>query len=370
MAIAALLCNSLGEARTLCRVSYAPQRSYTTLDLSAQRIATHDTWYMNGDGGSSSSSIGAFIAQNGSTTRAIFEQYVDSGGGKDIVGGLNTTNLIILDIEGAVPLKMLGLWLADERANATTTFQDVIAAYKLRVSVARSVFPQAEIALYGSPAQPASFAGENWTLAAEGYVAAAAHGIFDEVHYLLAVQYFGVNVTQSTHENNVFGTVNRTMALARLLKRSTGEAIPIIANTKPTYRGGPLVPPFAGWLEAATVRALVARWAEEPLVKRVVWWYYPLDDLEKYHQPSLASQGKWWSTVDAWSACPLTTPRSALSAATSTASTLSAALPRRGRLGTTIAALALLQPVGVRRCHGLLPESPSDVDTRLIVANL
>ena len=137
----------------LCRVSYAPQHSYTPLDLSVERIATHDAWYMNGDGGNSSSTLAAFFAQNSSTTRGILERYVASGAGKDIVGGQNTTNLIVLDIEAAAPLKRLGLWLADERANSTATFENVVAAYTQRVAIARSVFPRAQIALYGSPAQ-------------------------------------------------------------------------------------------------------------------------------------------------------------------------------------------------------------------------
>ena len=118
-----------------------------------ERVATHDAWYMNGDGGNSSSSLAAFVAQNTSTTRGILERYVASGAGKAIVGGRNTTNLIVLDIEAAVPLKRLGLWLADERDNSTATFGNVVAAYKQRVAIARAVFPRAQIALYGSPAQ-------------------------------------------------------------------------------------------------------------------------------------------------------------------------------------------------------------------------
>ena len=172
-------------------------------------------------------------------------------------------------------------------------------------AVAKSVFPRAKFAFYGSPGQPDSFASENWTLAEEGYLTAAAAGIFDDVDYLLAVQYFGANVSEPAHEEHMFGTiVNKTIGLARRLKRSTGASIPIIANTKPTYHGGPLIAPYSGWLEPRTIRALVERWSQEPLIERVVWWYYPLDDLQKYDQPTLAEQLEWWKTVDAWTACP------------------------------------------------------------------
>jgi hypothetical protein len=289
----------------LCDVSYAPQRSYTSLDLSEQRVDTCSTWYMNGDGGESSSSLATFIAQNASTTRAVLEHYVTHGQGNAILNGFNTTNLIIFDVESAVPLKKLGTWLADEIANGSTVFKSIVAAYKLRVAVAKSVFPRAKFAFYGSPGQPDSFASENWTLAEEGYLTAAAAGIFDDVDYLLAVQYFGANVSEPAHEEHMFGTiVNKTIGLARRLKRSTGASIPIIANTKPTYHGGPLIAPYSGWLEPRTIRALVERWSQEPLIERVVWWYYPLDDLQKYDQPTLAEQLEWWKTVDAWTACP------------------------------------------------------------------
>jgi hypothetical protein len=267
---------------------------------------------MNGDGGKSSASVATFVAQNASTTRAAFEQYVMHGEGRAIVGGFNTTNLIILDIEGALPLKKLGVWLADERVNGSTTFKSVVAAYKMRVAVARLVFPHAQFALYGSPAQPDYFTGMNWSLAAEGYATAAdaPYGIFDEVHHLLAVQYFGNNITQSGHAEHMFGAiVNETIALARRLKWSTGESIPIIANTKPTYGNGPLVAPYSGWLEPATIRALVERWSQEPLIDHIVWWYYPVDDLTKYDQPTLLAQRKWWDTVDAWSECPVLSTR-------------------------------------------------------------
>jgi hypothetical protein len=44
-----------------------------------------------------------------------------------------------------------------------------------------------------------------------------------------------------------------------------------------------------------TTRALFKRWEQyEPLVERVLYWYYPLDDLKKYDQPNLTAQLGWW----------------------------------------------------------------------------
>ena len=101
----------------------------------------------------------------------------------------------------------------------------------------------------------------------------------------------------------MFGIVNDTMALARQLTRSDGSNLPIIANTKPTYGGGPLLPPYAGWVEPAITRALVARWSAEPQVARIVYWYFPENELALYHQPSLSVQRSWWESNDAFEGC-------------------------------------------------------------------
>jgi hypothetical protein len=209
---------------------------------------------MNADGGNITSLAG-FVAQSADETRQRLVHYVTDGSGKSIVGGFNTTNLIILDIEGPVPLKMLGVWLAAERANGSTTFSDVVRAHKLRLAVARQVFPNAALAVYGSPAQPRSYSGMNYSLASEGYIEACKRGLLDNATYLLAVQYFGRNTSdEAAHEQELDRTVNETLALAIQLKRSNGSAIPIVVNTKPTYSGGPLVSPYAGWVEPDTTR--------------------------------------------------------------------------------------------------------------------
>jgi hypothetical protein len=94
---------------------------------------------MNGDGGNITS-VAGFVTQSADETRQRLIRYATDGSGKSIVGGFDTTNLIILDIEGPVPLKMLGLWLAAERANGSTTFSDVVRAHKLRLAAAGDFF--------------------------------------------------------------------------------------------------------------------------------------------------------------------------------------------------------------------------------------
>ena len=134
----------------------------------------------------------------------------------------------------------------------------------------------------------------DWAQASAGYVEACnVRGLLDDATYALAINYFGDNATSPRHAT-VFAQANKTLALALLLRRSDGTPLPIVANTKPTYHAGPLVPPNAGWVEPATTAALFRQWAQEPRVARVLYWYYPESELQYYQQPNLTEQYHWW----------------------------------------------------------------------------
>eukprot|EP01045_Picozoa_sp_COSAG04_P010307 COSAG04_NODE_627_length_11777_cov_62.455557_2_plen_763_part_00 len=289
-----------------CNFSYAPQHSYSTLDLSYQNIDTHGIWYVDGDVMFSGSTIAEFTSQTSQTLGSRLRTYF-TGGGKwqrNISGGLQTTNAVVFDIETPVNLKLLGTFLAAERANGSQIFQQTVDAYKLRAQVARTLLPHAKLSFYGSPNGPASFTGENFSLSTEGYLEAAKRGIFDQVDSLIPVLYFGNNISSPDH-GRVFGFNNATMDLASRIPRSDGSTIPIWVNTKPTYRFGPHLPPFSGWLEKSTMDALVSSWRATANVERIIWWFYP--DFEccrgsahcstHYEgNPSLAEVADWFRT--------------------------------------------------------------------------
>ena len=295
-------------ARGTCHFSYAPQHSYTSLDLSDVHVHTRDVWYVNADGCGDTCSVDAFANATEAEVRSCMLAYFTTGVGKGIDGGLNTTNAVILDIEecpdkyippGAedrVNLKYLGLWLAAERARApnSSTFQKLVDAYRLRAKVARALLPHADLGFYGSPNGPDAFAKENFTLAMEGYVEAARRGIFDDVTFLLPVLYFGANESSPKHDAKVYEFSNQTLAAALRIKDSKAAAIPIFVNTKFTYGS---VKPFAassGWVEPETTRRLVDAWRATPRVARIVYWYYPDSELAQYQQPNLTEIGAWW----------------------------------------------------------------------------
>ena len=67
-----------------------------------------------------------------------------------------------LNNNSSVALKYLGVWLAAERASNGTdrTFSGVVGAYRQRLAVARALFPRAQLAVYGSPAQVVALAAD------------------------------------------------------------------------------------------------------------------------------------------------------------------------------------------------------------------
>ena len=68
------------------------------------------------------------------------------------------------------------------------------------------------------------------------------------------------------------------------------------ANTKFTYHYGPYVPPYAGWLEYDTTQRLVASWRANPLVRHIMYWFYPDAELDYYHQPNTTAIHQWFQT--------------------------------------------------------------------------
>lgn len=285
-----------------CHFSYATQHAYSAADITSLGVHTADTWFVTGDsGGGNPKSWRQFLNQTAKQTKARWVSYMATGLGRNITGGFATTNAIILDCEmgGALrnescELKWLGTWLAAKRASGDQTFDRIVAATKMRIAVAKSLFPRASIGVYSSPTGPGGFAGENFALAMEGYHTAAALGLFDQVDFLVPSLYFGKNETSPGHEAGVFGFSNATMTAALSIRRSTGAKIPVFANLKFTYGNR------WNFLEPDTTHRLIS-WLREPWafgrVERIMFWFYPDNELEVYHQPPLSDIENWFRRV-------------------------------------------------------------------------
>ena len=162
----------------------------------------------------------------------------------------------------------------------------------MRMSVAKALFPRAQVGFYSSPTGPGGFAGENFTLAMEGYHAAAALGVFDEADFLMPSLYFGWNETSP--KCDTWSYSNTTMEAALSIRRSDGAAIPVFANLKFTYGST-----WQFWEPDTTHRLidwLRAPWAVGR-VTRVVFWFYPDSELKQYHKPPLSDIEAWFRRV-------------------------------------------------------------------------
>ena len=97
-----------------------------------------------------------------------------------IDGGAKSTNVIVLDLEYPFP------WVhpCEYGTLNDTTLAAVVNATRARITVIRSIFPQAGLALY-------STAGCTDPTAIKGYQRAAALGLFDDLTHLVPVLYMG-----------------------------------------------------------------------------------------------------------------------------------------------------------------------------------
>jgi hypothetical protein len=278
-----------GAASSMCSFSYATQHSYPSLNLSAHGIGTRNVFYINGDALGSGGTVGTFTDMSEMAVESRLRHYVRT---YPIDGGADeTTNFIVLDIETPVALlPTLSNWLD---GGDKATFDAVVAAFKMRLSVAHRVFPQSHgIGIYGSPIQPGKHAGEvgpDYDRAVGGLATAAAQGMLDKADFLLPVLYFGANESAANHQREVFGGTNATMTAASSIRKSDGKPMPIFASTKFFY-GHSLHDGWGGFVECDTNKRLVALLRRTPTLARIVWWDYP----EGYVDMPTPEQVKVW----------------------------------------------------------------------------
>jgi hypothetical protein len=273
-----------------CHFSYATEHSYSSVQLGPQ-VNTHDTWYLNGDaiGSGNDIALQEFISISEGQLRRKLLTYVTTGYGQNISGGFHTTNALILDVEGPAGLKQLGKLLSAQRRNYSTVFSRVVSALVLRVKVVRQVFPMSKVGFYGSPNAPDSYAGEHYAEFTSGILQAAGNGLFASVDFLLPVLYFGANVSAPSHTLQIDGWSNRSLALAKeAAAMAERPELPIFIDTKFTYHNG-------GWLEPATIRRLMTLWRAVPTVSRIIYWFWPDDQLNTRGLPTVDAIEFWWA---------------------------------------------------------------------------
>lgn len=170
-----------------CDYRLTEQAKYSSFQLQHLGIFTNRSICVNGVffGAGKGISIFDFLSYNESYLHnKIFKSVVAM-----VKNGLETTNLIILDIETPVHPR--------DFVNYNDTFlKDVVNALKLRLSVTRNIFPFAKLGLYATTVNPTN---DSIT----GYQRASRLGLFDNVDYLVPVLYLGTNMNATEHTNQV-----------------------------------------------------------------------------------------------------------------------------------------------------------------------
>jgi hypothetical protein len=151
------------------RLAESTQYSNWSSQLGALGVTTNTAININGEhlGSGNTVSLAAFLAQTATQVRAMVRAQVLP----IVLGGVNSTNLLVIDVEN--PARPDALW----SFHNSTLLQRVVRALRLRIAVLREIFPRATISYYGAPTRL------HIAKASLGYQKASALGLFDELNY-------------------------------------------------------------------------------------------------------------------------------------------------------------------------------------------
>lgn len=151
---------------------------------------------------------------------------------------------VIMDLEAVVAPKNWGQYYEsdeDDKSNSNSSqFDQVIEAFKLRMSVARTLLPNAKICLYGVPV-PTNWlsTSSSWIQQNGGFIQAAEQGVFDQADYLTPVLYTRYCLQDSssylTRNQEIIGLA---LEAAKSYTRTNGETIPVMPLITPTLFNG------------------------------------------------------------------------------------------------------------------------------------
>jgi hypothetical protein len=194
-----------------CDYRIVEESKYSSFNVSALGFNTSESICMNGGysgAGGHSQSIELFVAESEEHIHKLAVTYMVPRA-RD---GVNSTNMIILDIEQPVDWKLLGRGCADCWNDTLATA--VADALALRIKVVQSIFPHATVGLYGITTNTKSSAS------LDGYVRAASLGAFDTLDYMVPVLYLGPGMNATSHTHDV-------LTSASTLRTRKGRAIPM-----------------------------------------------------------------------------------------------------------------------------------------------
>jgi hypothetical protein len=208
----------------------------TPLGVSNNGIAVNGSAVLQDQGGD----LSTYLAYTEAQITASFGSYVT----KHNLNG--SSAYVIMDLEAVVAPKNWGEYYdADDDDSSddnddSSQFNQIVEAFKLRISVARTLLPDAKICLYGVPV-PTNWlsTSSTWIQQTSGLTEAAELGAFDQADYLVPVLYTRYcEEDASSYQTRNEEVIDVALGAVDSFTRSNGEQIPVMPLITPTLFNG------------------------------------------------------------------------------------------------------------------------------------
>ncbi len=199
-----------------CEVHLVEQSTFSSLDLTdtglmVGSVSVHGSAVKSG----SNYDLDDFLGFTEEQITTTFTNYVSNH--EQITDDI----IVILDIEHPVHPRRFHTYLEDP-----TLFAAIIGAFKLRIDVARAVLPNNPIGLYGIVTPHGQGSDTGFSAAREGYAAAGALGLYDDLDYVVPVVYHRFGETDPPFET-LDDMTHQALQESAALRRTDGRAIPL-----------------------------------------------------------------------------------------------------------------------------------------------
>jgi len=205
--------------RASCDIRLVFQNDPATLDLSRFRmsisaVSISGSYLVAGN----SQTVESFIAASADQVRNALSGYLRTR-------TINPGELVVLDMEpGPAYFPRMGVLPVDIQ-------ERIIAAYKMRIRVARELMPTARLALWGVVIPIATGNEDSMESRMQVYLKGEEQGLYDDIDYLVPVLYpwFKDGETQAEMEARVTLATRQGIEKTLLLRKSDGSAGPALA---------------------------------------------------------------------------------------------------------------------------------------------
>jgi len=202
---------------TTCEVHLVEQAVLSSLDLEGTGLEVGSVC-MNGAyvKANQGETLDQFLAYTEAQVESTFTNFMENKGPFD------ANEIIIIDIESPVHPKEFNHYLDEPE-----TLEAIVAAFKMRIDVVKSLAPGHPVSLYGVVVPQGKGYEESWAETWQGYQAAGALGLYDDLDYISPVLYHRWGDTDGDREQWTHDSFHQALTKSALLTRTDGVSIPL-----------------------------------------------------------------------------------------------------------------------------------------------